>query len=84
MALNARQIAEIAEAAFRRGYQQGYTDGIDMVETVDLHDWRYSEPLEMAVSPLADNPFPAMSSLGRLWMENGRSFELLRLPNADD
>lgn len=82
--LNARQIAMIAEAAFRRGYQQGYQDGLALIRTVDLHDWRYNEPLDMAIAPQIEaSGRYRTTSLSRLWIENGHSFELIRLPDAD-
>lgn len=47
-----REIARVAEAAYRRGFQQGHdtaTRGEPL--EVDLHAWRFSVPLHRAPSP---------------------------------
>lgn len=83
MKVNGQQIAEMVEAAYRRGYQQGYTDGLDMVETVDLSRWRRETPLDIAYPPQLGQK-PLGTALSRLWIENGLSFEYRLLPSAED
>lgn len=81
-ALDACRIAKIAEAAYRRGYQQGYTDGLDMIEVVDLHHWRYEVPLSLAPEPQKHLRGANTTSLSRLWIENGASYPRMDLPDT--
>jgi hypothetical protein len=59
-----RRIAEVAEAAYRRGFQQGHDvcrRGDRLV--VDLDAWRYGIPLDKAPSPTGDRPTTAVERL---------------------
>lgn len=60
----ARRIAEVAEAAYRRGFQQGHDvcrRGDRLV--VDLDRWRFEIPLAKAPSPTGDRPTTALERL---------------------
>jgi len=60
----AKRIAEVAEAAYRRGFQQGH----DVCRrgdrlAVDLDRWRFEIPLAKAPSPTGDRPTTALERL---------------------
>jgi hypothetical protein len=60
----ARRIAEVAEAAYRRGFQQGHDvcrRGDRLV--VDLDRWRFEAPLDKSPSPTGDRPTTALERL---------------------
>lgn len=59
-----RRVAEVAEAAYRRGFQQGH----DVCRrgdrlAVDLDAWRYGIPIDRAPSPTGDRPTTAVDRL---------------------
>jgi hypothetical protein len=59
-----RRIAEVAEAAYRRGFQQGH----DVCRrgdrlAIDLEAWRFGIPLDQAPSPTGDRPTTAVERL---------------------
>jgi len=59
-----RRIAQVAEAAYRRGFQQGHDvcrRGDRLV--VDLERWRYEIPLDKSVSPVGHRPSTALERL---------------------
>lgn len=60
-----REIAQIAEAAYRRGFQQGHDvcrRGDRLV--VDLDAWRFGITLDRAPSPTGGRPTTALERLG--------------------
>lgn len=78
-----RRIAEVAEAAYRRGFQQGH----DVCRrgdrlAVDLEAWRFGIPLDKAPSPTGDR---ATTAVERLKIQHHELVsELLMGPDARD
>lgn len=73
------KVAEIAERAYRRGFQQGHRFGKDGIAVRDLHHWRYHEPIAQARVPDADTPpiiYGIETALDRLEIEEPDLFEI--------
>jgi hypothetical protein len=59
-----RLLREVAEASYRRGFQQGHDTAMGEHElTVDLHRWRFDVPLTRSPSPIGHRPTDALERL---------------------
>ena len=72
-------MAEIAERAYRRGFQQGYTAAEREQTVIDLWKWRYKTSAKKAVNPENGKTFWSIpTSLERLEIEERDVLEKLR------